>query len=185
MKKRVRCMADGGIVETPEQMMARMNAKVRAGGAGTSPTAETSGQAAAAPRSQQTADASPARRSCRRDRTAQRRVETRRRTTRAAASCQSWGSAAATSDSIPVVVAGQRVNLSNGEGGNPAGKTMKNKAAVNAIEGIIEGNERQADCRQRRRRRGNGFGESPANGRWRSAGDRPEDLPVRQTMKST
>lgn len=38
MKKRVRCMADGGIVETPEQMMARMNAKYGLGGAGTSPT---------------------------------------------------------------------------------------------------------------------------------------------------
>lgn len=49
------------------------------------------------------------------------------------------GIGSGTSDSIPVVVAGQRVNLSNGEGAAilPA-KTMKNKAAVNAIEGIIE-----------------------------------------------
>lgn len=49
------------------------------------------------------------------------------------------GIGSGTSDSIPVVVAGQRVNLSNGEGAAilPA-RTMKNKAAVHAIEEIIE-----------------------------------------------
>jgi hypothetical protein len=49
------------------------------------------------------------------------------------------GSGTGTSDSVPVVVAGQDVRLSNGEGAAilPA-KTMRNPAAVQAVEGIIE-----------------------------------------------
>ena len=49
------------------------------------------------------------------------------------------GSGTGTSDSVPVVVAGQDVRLSNGEGAAilPA-RTMRNPAAVQAVEGIIE-----------------------------------------------
>lgn len=49
------------------------------------------------------------------------------------------GIGSGTSDSIPVIVAGKKVRLSDGEGAAilPA-KTMKNKAAVEAVEEIIE-----------------------------------------------
>lgn len=49
------------------------------------------------------------------------------------------GAGTGTSDSVPVVVAGQDVRLSNGEGAAilPA-RTMRNPAAVQAVEGIIE-----------------------------------------------
>ena len=44
MKKRqARCMADGGVIrETPEQMLARMNAKYGLGDAGKSPAPQPS-----------------------------------------------------------------------------------------------------------------------------------------------
>jgi hypothetical protein len=49
------------------------------------------------------------------------------------------GAGSGTSDSVPAIVAGQKVRLSNGEGAAilPA-KTMKNREAVHAIEEIIE-----------------------------------------------
>ena len=48
------------------------------------------------------------------------------------------GAGTGTSDSVPVVVAGQDVRLSNGEAAILPARTMKNPAAVQAVEGIIE-----------------------------------------------
>ena len=61
------------------------------------------------------------------------------------------GIGSGTSDSIPVVVAGQKVRLSNGEGAAilPA-KTMKTPGAVDAVESIIEAtNGKPAETRGR------------------------------------
>lgn len=139
MKKRVRCMADGGIVETPEQMMARMNAKYGLGGAGTSPTPPKPADKQQQPPAQPQRP-TPAPREGLADAIGRRNEELKKAANYARGGIMPvMGIGSGTSDSIPVVVAGQRVNLSNGEGAAilPA-KTMKNKAAVNAIEGIIE-----------------------------------------------
>lgn len=138
MKKRVRCMADGGIVETPEQMMARMNAKYGLGGAGTSPTPPKPADKQQPPAQPQRP--TPAPREGLADAIGRRDEELKKAANYARGGIMPvMGIGSGTSDSIPVVVAGQRVNLSNGEGAAilPA-KTMKNKAAVNAIEEIIE-----------------------------------------------
>lgn len=139
MKKRVRCMADGGIVETPEQMMARMNAKYGLGGAGTAPTPPKPVDKQQQPPAQPQRP-TPAPREGLADAIGRRNEELKKAANYARGGIMPiMGIGSGTSDSIPVVVAGQRVNLSNGEGAAilPA-KTMKNKAAVNAIEGIIE-----------------------------------------------
>lgn len=138
MKKRVRCMADGGIVETPEQMMARMNAKYGLGGAGTSPTPPKPADKQQPPAQPQRP--TPAPREGLADAIGRRNEELKKAANYARGGIMPvMGIGSGTSDSIPVVVAGQRVNLSNGEGAAilPA-KTMKNKAAVRAVEGIIE-----------------------------------------------
>lgn len=132
-------MADGGIVETPEQMMARMNAKYGLGGAGTSPTPPKPADKQQQPPAQPQRP-TPAPREGLADAIGRRNEELKKAANYARGGIMPvMGIGSGTSDSIPVVMAGQRVNLSNGEGAAilPA-KTMKNKAAVNAIEGIIE-----------------------------------------------
>ena len=182
MKKRVRCMADGGIVETPEQMMARMNAKYGLGGAGTSPTPPKPADKQQQPPAQPQRP-TPAPREGLADAIGRRNEELKKAANYARGGIMPvMGIGSGTSDSIPVVVAGQRVNLSNGEGAAilPA-KTMKNKAAVNAIEGIIEATNGKPTVGS------DGEGEGMACGG--VAGKRkmavggvigPEDLPVRQ-----
>ncbi len=149
MKKR-KCMADGGILmagadakETPEEMLARMNAKYGLGDAG-KPAPQPS-TAAPAPAPQPTTQ--PSQQGIagglfgKMIDAVGRRADEQNRVSRYARGgiMPVIGAGSGTSDSVPVIVAGQKVRLSNGEGVAvlPA-KTMKNDAAVVAIEDIIE-----------------------------------------------
>jgi hypothetical protein len=143
-------MADGGILladagkqETAEELLARMNAKYGLGysqpAAPTSPPQQA--QPKPAPAQQQ-----PAANTIQ-DTIANRNADLKNITNYASGgvalpkgkTVPIKGKGSGISDDIPAVVAGQRVRLSNGEGAAilPA-KTMKNEAAVEAIESIIE-----------------------------------------------
>ena len=140
-KKQARCMADGGVIrETPEQMLARMNAKYGLGDAGKSPAP----QPQPAPTQQPAASPQPSQPSGlmgkATDAIGRRNEELKKAANYARGGIMPVvGAGTGTSDSVPVVVAGQDVRLSNGEGAAilPA-RTMKNPAAVQAVEGIIE-----------------------------------------------
>lgn len=140
-KKQARCMADGGVIlETPEQMLARMNAKYGLGDAGKSPAP----QPQPAPTKQPAASPQPSQPSGlmgkATDAIGRRNEELKKAANYARGGIMPVvGAGTGTSDSVPVVVAGQDVRLSNGEGAAilPA-RTMKNPAAVQAVEGIIE-----------------------------------------------
>ena len=150
--KKSKRMADGGILladagtkETPEQMLARMNAKYGLGDAG-KPVAQTAQQPAPTPSQTTPAGQAPAARPSggmlgKTIDAVGRRSEDLNRVSRYARGgiMPVIGAGSGTSDSVPVIVAGQKVRLSNGEGVAvlPA-KTMKNDAAVVAIEDIIE-----------------------------------------------
>ena len=146
--KKSKRMADGGILladagtkETPEQLLARMNAKYGLADAG-KPAPQPS---TAAPAPQPTTQ--PSRQGIAGGLvgkvidSANRRNEELNRVSRYARGgiMPVIGAGSGTSDSVPAIVAGQKVRLSNGEGAAilPA-KTMKNKAAVHEIEEIIE-----------------------------------------------
>lgn len=144
-----RRMADGGVLltdsgkqETAEELLQRMNAKY---GLGSSQPASTS-----APSPQPKPASSSAPRPA--TGTIQDSISSRNAELKKVSSYASGGvvlpkgktvpirgKGTGSSDSIPAVVAGQHVRLSNGEGAAvlPA-KTMKNEAAVEAIEAIIE-----------------------------------------------
>lgn len=140
-------MAGGGILmagaepkETPEEMLARMNAKYGLGSATAAPAPQPAGKQSspAAEPSPQRSSASPAEGIA--AAIGRRNEELRKAANYARGGVMPVvGEGDETSDSIPVVVAGQHVRLSNGEGAAilPA-KTMKNDAAVGAIEDIIE-----------------------------------------------
>lgn len=139
--KHARCMADGGVIrETPEQMLARMNAKYGLVDAGKSPAPQPqptpTQQPAASPQpSQQSGLMGKAT-----DAIGRRNEELKKAANYARGGVMPVvGAGTGTSDSVPVVVAGQDVRLSNGEGAAilPA-RTMRNPAAVQAVEGIIE-----------------------------------------------
>ena len=140
-KKQARCMADGGVIlETPEQMLARMNAKYGLGDAGKSPAP----QPQPAPTKQPAASPQPSQPSGlmgkATDAIGRRNEELKKAANYARGGVMPVvGAGTGTSDSVPVVVAGQDVRLSNGEGAAilPA-RTMRNPAAVQAVEGIIE-----------------------------------------------
>lgn len=140
-RKQARCMADGGVIrETPEQMLARMNAKYGLGDAGKSPAP----QPQPAPTQQPAASPQPSQPSGlmgkATDAIGRRNEELKKAANYARGGVMPVvGAGTGTSDSVPVVVAGQDVRLSNGEGAAilPA-RTMKNPAAVQAVEGIIE-----------------------------------------------
>ena len=140
-RKQARCMADGGVIrETPEQMLARMNAKYGLGDAGKSPAP----QPQPAPTQQPAASPQPSQPSGlmgkATDAIGRRNEELKKAANYARGGIMPVvGAGTGTSDSVPVVVAGQDVRLSNGEGAAilPA-RTMKNPAAVQAVEGIIE-----------------------------------------------
>ena len=140
-KKQARCMADGGVIlETPEQMLARMNAKYGLGDAGKSPAP----QPQPAPTKQPAASPQPSQPSGlmgkATDAIGRRNEELKKAAGYARGGIMPVvGAGTGTSDSVPVVVAGQDVRLSNGEGAAilPA-RTMRNPAAVQAVEGIIE-----------------------------------------------
>lgn len=140
-KKQARCMADGGVIlETPEQMLARMNAKYGLGDAGKSPAP----QPQPAPTKQPAASPQPSQPSGlmgkATDAIGRRNEELKKAANYARGGIMPVvGAGTGTSDSVPVVVAGQDVRLSNGEGAAilPA-RTMRNPAAVQAVEGIIE-----------------------------------------------
>lgn len=140
-------MAGGGILmagaepkETPEEMLARMNAKYGLGSATAAPAPQPAGKQSspAAEPSPQRSSASPAEGIA--AAIGRRNEELRKAANYARGGVMPVvGKGTGTSDSVPVVVAGQEVRLSNGEGVAvlPA-KTMKNDAAVGAIEDIIE-----------------------------------------------
>lgn len=140
-RKQARCMADGGVIrETPEQMLARMNAKYGLGDAGKSPAP----QPQPAPTQQPAASPQPSQPSGlmgkATDAIGRRNEELKKAANYARGGIMPVvGAGTGTSDSVPVVVAGQDVRLSNGEGAAilPA-RTMRNPAAVQAVEGIIE-----------------------------------------------
>ena len=140
-KKQARCMADGGVIlETPEQMLARMNAKYGLGDAGKSPAP----QPQPAPTNQPAASPQPSQPSGLMGKTTDAIGRRNEELKKAAGYARGGimpvvGAGTGTSDSVPVVVAGQDVRLSNGEGAAilPA-RTMRNPAAVQAVEGIIE-----------------------------------------------
>ena len=150
--KKSKRMADGGILladagtkETPEQLLARMNAKYGLGDAG-KPVAQTAPQPAPAPAPTPPAGQAPAASASggmfgKTIDAVGRRADELNRVSRYARGgiMPVIGAGSGTSDSVPAIVAGQKVRLSNGEGAAilPA-KTMKNKAAVHAIEEIIE-----------------------------------------------
>lgn len=137
LKGRVACMAEGGVVqnETPEQLMARMAAKYKIAAPMQQP----------APQQQPAAQAPE-------QKTPQGIVgllTNRRKMLESAANYaqggivarafQFKGKGGPTDDEIPVKVAGQNINVSNGEKAVvlPA-KTAQNPQAVTAIEDIIE-----------------------------------------------
>lgn len=139
LKIRAMCMADGGTVqkESPEQLMARMAAKYKIASADTQQVPQPAPQA----------EQSPA------QRTAGQGIVSLlkgrgRQIDRAAGyadggivarAFQFKGKGGPTDDEIPVKVAGQNINVSNGEKAVvlPA-KTAQNPQAVSAIEDIIE-----------------------------------------------
>ena len=152
MKKR-KCMADGGILmagaeakETPEEMLARMNAKYGLGDAG-KPAAPAPQPSTVAPAPAPQPTTQPSQQGIagglfgKMIDAVGRRSDEQNRVSRYARGgiIPVIGAGSGTSDSVPVIVAGQKVRLSNGEGVAvlPA-KTMKNDAAVVAIEDIIE-----------------------------------------------
>lgn len=139
MKKK-RCMAEGGIVETPEQTLVRMNAKYRLGGTGTSPAPQPKEKPRVEQQPAQPQRPAPIPREGIADVIGRRNEELKKAAGYARGGIMPVvGAGTGTSDSIPVVVAGQDIRLSNGEGAAilPA-ETMKNKAAVRAVEEIIE-----------------------------------------------
>ena len=142
MKKRqARCMADGGVIrETPEQMLARMNAKYGLGDAGKSPAPQPSTDQTQRPAASPQPPAQGGLMGKTTDAIGRRNEELKKAANYARGGIMPVvGAGTGTSDSVPVVVAGQDVRLSNGEGAAilPA-RTMKNPAAVQAVEGIIE-----------------------------------------------
>lgn len=143
--RKAKCMADGGVLladagtkETPEQMLARMNAKYGLGDAGKPQAPQPAPAPAPAPAPH---PSTPAGLMGKATEAIGRRSEELRQVSRYARGgiMPVIGAGTGTSDSVPAVVAGQNVRLSNGEGMAvlPA-RTMKNKAAVSAIEDIIE-----------------------------------------------
>jgi len=142
MKKRqARCMADGGVIrETPEQMLARMNAKYGLGDAGKSPAPQPSTDQTQRPAASPQPPAQGGLMGKTTDAIGRRNEELKKAANYARGGIMPVvGAGTGTSDSVPVVVAGQDVRLSNGEGAAilPA-RTMSNPAAVQAVEGIIE-----------------------------------------------
>lgn len=139
--RKAKCMADGGVLkETPEQMLARMNAKYGLGGSGQ----QQAPQPAPAPTPAPAPAPQPSTQGGLMGKATEaigRRNDELRQVSRYARGgiMPVIGAGTGTSDSVPAVVAGQDVRLSNGEGAAilPA-RTMKNKAAVRAIEEIIE-----------------------------------------------
>lgn len=146
MRKK-KCYADGGVVkkESADEVLARMNAKYGVGDsvkpAPPSPT-KTVERAATPPPAglvDKTVDA------------VSKRKEELQRVMRYAHGgvVPVVGKGSGISDDIPVVVGGQNIRLSNGEGVAvlPA-KTMKNPAAVQSIEGMIEATNRRPVVRR-------------------------------------
>jgi len=133
-------MAGAEAKETPDEMLARMNAKYGLGSAASAPAPQPAGK-----QSPPAAEPSPQRTSVSPAEGIAAAIGRRNEELRKAANYARGGvmpvvgEGTGTSDSVPVVVAGQDVSLSNGEGVAvlPA-KTMKNDAAVRAIEDIIE-----------------------------------------------
>lgn len=140
-KKQARCMADGGVIrETPEQMLARMNAKYGLGDAGKSPAPQPSTDQTQRPAASPQPPAQGGLMGKTTDAIGRRNEELKKAANYARGGIMPVvGAGTGTSDSVPVVVAGQDVRLSNGEGAAilPA-RTMSNPAAVQAVEGIIE-----------------------------------------------
>jgi hypothetical protein len=138
-------LADSGTKETTEQLLSRMKAKYGLGDA-EQPVAQTAPAPAPDQPQSQTVGKESAASTSRGmfgqviDSTKRRNEEMNRVSRYARGGIMTVvGAGSGTSDSVPVIVAGQKVRLSNGEGAAilPA-KTMKNKAAVHAIEEIIE-----------------------------------------------
>ncbi|KFB68921.1 hypothetical protein [Candidatus Accumulibacter vicinus] len=140
-KQARRCMADGGVIrETPEQMLARMNAKYGLGDAGKSPAPQPSTDQTQRPAASPQPPAQGGLMGKTTDAIGRRNEELKKAANYARGGIMPVvGAGTGTSDSVPVVVAGQDVRLSNGEGAAilPA-RTMSNPAAVQAVEGIIE-----------------------------------------------
>ena len=140
-RKQARCMADGGVIrETPEQMLARMNAKYGLGDAGKSPAPQPSTDQTQRPSASPQPPAQGGLMGKTTDAISRRNEELKKAANYARGGVMPVvGAGTGTSDSVPVVVAGQDVRLSNGEGAAilPA-RTMSNPAAVQAVEGIIE-----------------------------------------------
>lgn len=149
MMRKTKCMADGGVLlanagakETAEQMLARMNAKYGLGDSGKPQAQQPPPPAQDAPQSRPPPQL-PAQGGL-----AGKAVEAIGRRNEELKKAANYahggilpviGRGTETSDSVPAIVAGQKVRLSNGEGAAilPA-RTMRNEAAVRAIEGIIE-----------------------------------------------
>lgn len=137
LKGRVACMAEGGIVqnETPEQLMARMAAKYRIAAPMQQPAPQQ--QPAAQAPEQKTPQGIVG---LLKDRNkALDRAANYAQGGIVARAFQFKGKGGPTDDEIPVKVAGQNINVSNGEKAVvlPA-KTAQNPQAVTAIEDIIE-----------------------------------------------
>lgn len=139
--RKAKCMADGGVLkETPEQILARMNAKYGMGDTGKPQAPQPAPAPTPAPAPAQQ-PSTPGGLMGKATEAIGRRNDELRQVSRYARGgiMPVIGAGTGTSDSVPAVVAGQNVRLSDGEGMAvlPA-RTMKNKAAVHAIEEIIE-----------------------------------------------